>query len=85
MRMINIKKGLDLPIEGVPQQAIHDGPAVKTVATLGEEYNGMRPTMYVKVGDSVKKGQVLLGIHLRDKELTKSHFPCWVHDRTFHL
>ena len=59
MRMINIKKGLDLPIEGVPQQAIHDGPTVKTVATLGEEYNGMRPTMYIKVGDSVKKGQVL--------------------------
>lgn len=59
MRMINIKKGLDLPIEGVPQQAIHDGPTVKTVATLGEEYHGMRPTMYVKVGDSVKKGQVL--------------------------
>jgi Na+-transporting NADH:ubiquinone oxidoreductase subunit A len=59
MRMINIKKGLDLPIEGVPQQAIHDGPTVKTVATLGEEYNGMRPTMHVKVGDSVKKGQVL--------------------------
>ncbi|MBU2882549.1 Na(+)-translocating NADH-quinone reductase subunit A [Psychrosphaera sp. B3R10] len=57
--MINIKKGLDLPIEGVPQQAIHDGPAVKTVATLGEEYHGMRPTMHVKVGDSVKKGQVL--------------------------
>jgi Na+-transporting NADH:ubiquinone oxidoreductase subunit A len=57
--MINIKKGLDLPIEGAPQQAIHDGPTVKTVATLGEEYHGMRPTMYVKVGDSVKKGQVL--------------------------
>lgn len=59
MRMINIKKGLDLPLEGVPQQAIHDGPTVKTVATLGEEYHGMRPTMHVKVGDSVKKGQVL--------------------------
>ena len=59
MRMINIKKGLDLPIEGAPQQAIHDGPAVKTVATLGEEYNGMRPTMRVRVGDSVKKGQEL--------------------------
>ncbi|NVK24054.1 MAG: Na(+)-translocating NADH-quinone reductase subunit A [Gammaproteobacteria bacterium] len=57
--MINIKKGLDLPIEGAPQQAIHDGPTVKTVATLGEEYHGMRPTMHVKVGDSVKKGQVL--------------------------
>lgn len=59
MRMINIKKGLDLPLEGAPQQAIHDGPAVKTVATLGEEYHGMRPTMHVKVGDSVKKGQVI--------------------------
>lgn len=59
MRMIKIKKGLDLPIEGAPQQAIHDGPTVKTVATLGEEYHGMRPTMYVKVGDSVKKGQVI--------------------------
>lgn len=59
MRMINIKKGLDLPLEGAPQQAIHDGPAVKTVATLGEEYHGMRPTMRVKVGDAVKKGQVL--------------------------
>jgi Na+-transporting NADH:ubiquinone oxidoreductase subunit A len=55
--MINIKKGLDVPIEGAPQQAIHDGPAVKTVATLGEEYVGMRPTMHVKVGDTVKKGQ----------------------------
>ena len=59
MRMINIKKGLDLPLEGAPQQAIHDGPAVKTVATLGEEYHGMRPTMHIKVGDSVKKGQVI--------------------------
>jgi Na+-transporting NADH:ubiquinone oxidoreductase subunit A len=57
--MINIKKGLDLPLEGAPQQAIHDGPAVKTVATLGEEYHGMRPTMHIKVGDSVKKGQVI--------------------------
>ncbi len=59
MRMINIKKGLDLPLEGAPQQAIHDGPAVKTVATLGEEYHGMRPTMHVRVGDSVKKGQII--------------------------
>ncbi|WP_018692003.1 Na(+)-translocating NADH-quinone reductase subunit A [Algicola sagamiensis] len=57
--MIKIKKGLDLPIEGAPQQVIHDGPAIKTVATLGEEYVGMRPTMHVREGDRVKKGQVL--------------------------
>lgn len=59
VRMINIKKGLDLPIEGVPQQVIHDGSAVKRVAVLGEEFIGMRPTMHVRVDDQVKKGQVL--------------------------
>jgi Na+-transporting NADH:ubiquinone oxidoreductase subunit A len=57
--MITIKKGLDVPVVGAPQQVIHDGPSIKTVATLGEEFVGMRPTMFVKVGESVKKGQAL--------------------------
>ena len=57
--MITIKKGLDVPVEGSPQQVIHDGSAIKTVATLGEEFVGMRPTMFVKTGDRVKKGQDL--------------------------
>jgi Na+-transporting NADH:ubiquinone oxidoreductase subunit A len=59
VRMINIKKGLDLPLEGAPQQVIHDGSAVKRVAVLGEEFIGMRPTMHIRVDDQVKKGQVL--------------------------
>jgi Na+-transporting NADH:ubiquinone oxidoreductase subunit A len=57
--MIKITKGLDLPIEGVPQQTIHDGNKISRVAILGEEYIGMRPTMHVQEGDVVKKGQVL--------------------------
>lgn len=57
--MIKIKKGLDLPIEGAPEQKVHPGPTVTKVAVLGEEYNGMRPTMHVQVGDAVKKGQLL--------------------------
>lgn len=57
--MITIKKGLDIPISGAPQQTIEDGQAITTVAVLGEEYVGMRPTMHVKVEDRVKKGQVL--------------------------
>ncbi|QLE87868.1 Na(+)-translocating NADH-quinone reductase subunit A [Shewanella sp. Scap07] len=57
--MITIKKGLDLPITGGPEQVIHDGPAIKHVATLGEEYIGLRPTMKIKVGDKVQKGQVI--------------------------
>lgn len=57
--MITIKKGLDVPVVGTPQQVIHDGPSIKTVATLGEEFVGMRPTMFVKVGDRVAKGQAI--------------------------
>ena len=55
----NIKKGLDLPISGAPEQQIQSGNVVTQVAVLGEEYIGMRPTMHVQVGDSVKQGQVL--------------------------
>lgn len=57
--MITIKKGLDLPIAGTPSQVINDGKSITKVALLGEEYVGMRPTMYVRVGDEVKKGQVV--------------------------
>ena len=57
--MIKITKGLDLPIEGVPQQTIHEGNPLSRVAILGEEYIGMRPTMHVQEGDVVKKGQIL--------------------------
>lgn len=57
--MITIKKGLDIPIAGAPQQIIEDGHAISSVAVLGEEFVGMRPTMFVHEGDQVKKGQIL--------------------------
>lgn len=57
--MIKIKRGLNLPISGAPKQTIEDGPSIRTVAVLGSDYVGMKPTMHVKVGDQVKKGQVL--------------------------
>jgi Na+-transporting NADH:ubiquinone oxidoreductase subunit A len=57
--MIKLKKGLDIPLAGSPKQEISAGNAITTVAVLGEEYVGMRPTMSVEVGDTVKKGQVL--------------------------
>lgn len=57
--MITIKKGLDLPISGSPAQVLNDGNTITKVALLGEEYVGMRPTMQVRVGDRVKKGQIL--------------------------
>jgi Na+-transporting NADH:ubiquinone oxidoreductase subunit A len=57
--MIRIKKGLDLPIAGVPADTIEPAKPVKTVALLGTDYVGMKPTMAVREGDSVKRGQLL--------------------------
>jgi Na+-transporting NADH:ubiquinone oxidoreductase subunit A len=57
--MIRIKRGLDLPINGAPEQLIHNARPVRTVAILGQDYVGMKPTMEVKEGDSVKLGQTL--------------------------
>jgi Na+-transporting NADH:ubiquinone oxidoreductase subunit A len=54
-----IKKGLDLPIAGGPKQVIEKGNEVKTVAVLGTEYVGMKPTMLVSEGDTVKLGQII--------------------------
>ncbi|MEJ2042544.1 MAG: Na(+)-translocating NADH-quinone reductase subunit A [Reinekea sp.] len=55
--MITIKKGLDLPITGAPRQEISEGRPVKTVALIGYDYHGMKPTMLVREGETVKKGQ----------------------------
>lgn len=57
--MIKITKGLDLPIAGLPDQQRIDDVTVTRVAIKGEEYIGLRPSMAVKEGDRVIKGQLL--------------------------
>jgi Na+-transporting NADH:ubiquinone oxidoreductase subunit A len=57
--MIKVKKGLDLPIEGAPQQKIENGPQVSHVALVGDDVVGMKPSMMVNVGDKVKTGQLV--------------------------
>ncbi len=57
--MIKFKKGLDLPIKGQPEQTIALSKDPSTVALLGTDYVGMKPTMEVRVADKVKLGQVL--------------------------
>ena len=57
--MIKIRRGLDLPISGAPEQAIADGPQIRSVAVIGADYHGMKPTMAVQAGDKVKLGQLL--------------------------
>ena len=55
--MTVIKKGLDLPITGAPEQRIEVAKQVTRVGLLGDDYVGMKPTMLVTVGDKVKAGQ----------------------------
>lgn len=57
--MFKIRKGLDLPIAGVPEPHVSPGASVRHVAILGDDYLGMRPSMLVQEGDRVIKGQAL--------------------------
>ena len=45
--MIKIGKGLNLPVAGEPEQVIHAGPTARSVAVLGNDFPGMKPTMAV--------------------------------------
>ena len=79
--MIKIKKGLDLPISGEPQQVIEQGRAIRSVAVLGGDYPGMKPTMAIGEGDTVAKGQVLF----TDKKTEGVQYTAPVGGRVTHI
>ena len=57
--MIKLKRGLEIPVSGQPRQTVSDAPPARSVALVGFDYVGMKPTMAVQVGDRVKRGQLL--------------------------
>lgn len=57
--IVRIKKGLDLPISGKPEQRIHAAKAVRHVAVLGVDHIDLKPTTLVVEGDRVRLGQSL--------------------------
>lgn len=68
--MIRIKRGLDLPITGGPAQRIDASRPIRSVAVIGPDFHGMKPTMEVQVGDRVKLGQLLFS----DKKTPGVHY-----------
>lgn len=58
-RRFFIRKGLNLVLDGAPEQVIHPSAEIATVALLGEDYPGLRPSMLVREGDRVRLGQPL--------------------------
>jgi len=59
-RTIHIRKGLNIPLAGKPEQVVYPGPKVRHVALCGVDYLGLRPRLLVEVGDAVGLGQPLL-------------------------
>jgi Na+-transporting NADH:ubiquinone oxidoreductase subunit A len=68
--MIQIIKGLDLPISGKPTDQIESGAPVRHVALLGRDYPDMKPRLLVNEGDLVKLGQPLFC----DKVFPRIHY-----------
>ncbi|MDP5217116.1 Na(+)-translocating NADH-quinone reductase subunit A [Ruegeria sp. 2205SS24-7] len=59
MRTFDLKKGLNLPVDGAPEQTIHPGPDYRSVAVLGADTIGLKPKMLVQEGDEVQRGTPL--------------------------
>jgi len=59
MGIHRIKKGLDLPIQGAPEQSLHPPTAITRVAVLGDDSPGLRPRIDVEEGQEVRRGQLL--------------------------
>lgn len=57
--MIKIRRGLNIPLAGAPEQRVAQDFAPRHVALVGADYIGMKPTMIVSEGDTVSKGQAL--------------------------
>ena len=57
--MIKIRRGLDIPLAGAPEQTIAREFSPRHVALVGADYVGMKPTMAVAEGDTVAKGQAI--------------------------
>lgn len=64
MKTIKIRAGLDIPIDGVPEQRILSDSSISHVALVGDDYPGLKPTMLVRVDERVVLGQPVF----RDKK-----------------
>jgi Na+-transporting NADH:ubiquinone oxidoreductase subunit A len=52
-----IHKGLDVPLDGHPDQVVGERKPVSSVALIGADYVGLSPTVLVEVEDRVRLGQ----------------------------
>lgn len=54
-----VKKGLDLPITGAPEQAVEAARAVGHLGVVTRDFQGLKPKLLVEEGQAVRLGQPL--------------------------
>lgn len=64
---IRIRRGLRIPLAGVPATDVVDSLASPTVAVLPSSFRGLKPRLMVREGDSVRRGQPLFSDKRNDK------------------
>jgi Na+-transporting NADH:ubiquinone oxidoreductase subunit A len=69
-----IKKGFDVKVEGKPSSDIEDYAGQQLFAVYPSEFEGLKPRLKVKAGDSVKRGDVLFENKKNEKMFFRS--PC---------
>jgi len=60
MKRFRIRRGLDLPLGGAPEQRIEDAPTIGSVAVVAEDHIEVGASLLVHEGERVRAGQALL-------------------------
>ncbi len=59
MGVFKLKKGYDIPLQGIAERRLEKAPKTTSVAVQPIDFRGLRPAMKVEAGDTVKRGSIL--------------------------
>lgn len=74
MAVFKIKKGFDIKVLGKPNATIEEYGNQQLFAVYPSEFEGLKPRLQVKAGDSVKRGDILFNHKKNEKLVFRS--PC---------
>ncbi|NQV41963.1 MAG: Na(+)-translocating NADH-quinone reductase subunit A [Candidatus Marinimicrobia bacterium] len=59
MGVFKLKKGYDIPLQGIAERRLEKAPKTTSVAVQPIDFRGLRPAMKVEAGDTVSRGSIL--------------------------
>ncbi len=74
MAEFKIKKGFDIKVLGKPKATVEEHGNQQLFAVYPSEFEGLKPRLHVKAGDSVKRGDILFNHKKNEKLVFRS--PC---------